>query len=89
MKQLDRKDELLEWLRCPRCGGKTRIQIRAHTVLEDFTLFCPKCKYTFQEWKNGRKQNARRLDAVQSEKIGLCCVYCFMLLNKKARRKTK
>ena len=46
MKQSDRKGELLEWLRCPRCGGKTRTQIRPHTVLEDFPLFCPKCKYT-------------------------------------------
>ncbi len=36
----------LDWLCCPRCGGKTRIQIRPHTVLEDFPLFCPKCKYT-------------------------------------------
>ena len=36
----------LDWLCCPRCGGKTRTQIRAHTVLEDFPLFCPKCRYT-------------------------------------------
>ena len=35
-----------DWLCCPRCGGKTRIQVRAHTVLEDFPLFCPKCRYT-------------------------------------------
>ena len=28
-----------------------------------------------QEWKNGRKQNARRLDAVQTEKIGLYCAF--------------
>ena len=32
----------LNWLRCPRCGGKTRTQLRPHTVLEDFPLFCPK-----------------------------------------------
>ena len=31
----------------------------------------------FQERENGRNQNARRLDAVQSEMIGLYCVYCF------------
>ena len=31
----------------------------------------------FQERENGRNQNARRLDAVQFEKIGLYCVYCF------------
>ena len=36
----------LDWLRCPKCGGKTRTQIRAHMVLEDVPLFCPKCKYT-------------------------------------------
>ena len=36
----------------------------------------------FQKWKNGRNQNARRLDAVQTEKIGLCCVSYFKLLNK-------
>lgn len=31
---------------CPKCGSKTRTMIREHTVLEDFPLFCPKCKYT-------------------------------------------
>lgn len=35
-----------DWLCCPRCGGKTRTKVRLHTVLEDFPLFCPKCKYT-------------------------------------------
>ena len=29
-----------DWLCCPKCGGKTRTQIRQHTVLEDFPLFC-------------------------------------------------
>ncbi|MBP3500898.1 MAG: conjugal transfer protein, partial [Oscillospiraceae bacterium] len=27
-----------DWLCCPKCGGKTRTQIRQHTVLEDFPL---------------------------------------------------
>ena len=40
------EDAKAEWLYCPRCGGKTRIQIRPNTVLEDFPLFCPKCRYT-------------------------------------------
>ena len=35
-----------DWLRYPRCGGKTRTQLRPRTVLEDFPLFCPKCRYT-------------------------------------------
>ena len=34
-----------EFLRCPRCRGKTRIRVRPGTVLKDFPLFCPKCRY--------------------------------------------
>lgn len=33
-----------EWIRCPVCGNKTRNKIRQDTVLENFPLFCPKCK---------------------------------------------
>ncbi len=33
-----------EWLRCPVCGNKTRDRIREDTVLENFPLYCPKCK---------------------------------------------
>ena len=33
-----------EWLRCPRCGQKTRIKVRKDTKLVNFPLFCPKCK---------------------------------------------
>ncbi len=33
-----------EWIRCPVCGNKTRLQIREDTELKNFPLFCPKCK---------------------------------------------
>ena len=33
-----------EWILCPVCGNKTRVKIRDDTVLENFPLFCPKCK---------------------------------------------
>ena len=33
-----------EWVRCPVCGNKTRLQIRQDTELKNFPLFCPKCK---------------------------------------------
>ena len=33
-----------EWLLCPVCKNKTRIRIQENTVLENFPLFCPKCK---------------------------------------------
>ena len=29
---------------CPICNNKTRIKIRKDTILENFPLFCPKCK---------------------------------------------
>ena len=35
-----------EWIHCPICGNKTRIQVREDTVLIHFPLFCPKCKQT-------------------------------------------
>lgn len=33
-----------EWILCPICGNKTRVKIRDNTVLENFPLFCLKCK---------------------------------------------
>lgn len=33
-----------EWVRCPVCGNKTRMQIREDTELKNFPLYCPKCK---------------------------------------------
>lgn len=34
----------MEWVKCPVCGNKTRNKIREDTVLNNFPLFCPKCK---------------------------------------------
>jgi uncharacterized Zn finger protein (UPF0148 family) len=33
-----------KWVICPVCENKTRVKIREDTVLENFPLFCPKCK---------------------------------------------
>lgn len=33
-----------EWIRCPVCENKTRLQIRIDTELKNFPLYCPKCK---------------------------------------------
>lgn len=33
-----------EWLLCPICKNKTRIRVRKDTVLQNFPLFCPKCR---------------------------------------------
>ena len=32
------------WILCPICGNKTRVKIRENTILENFPLYCPKCK---------------------------------------------
>ena len=34
----------IEWILCPFCGSKTLLKIRYDTVLENFPLYCPKCK---------------------------------------------
>ena len=36
--------EKSEWVRCPICGNKTGLQLRADTELKNFPLYCPKCK---------------------------------------------
>lgn len=36
--------EKSEWIYCPVCGSKTRVQIREDTKLKNFPLYCPKCK---------------------------------------------
>ena len=33
-----------KWLLCPVCDSKTRLKICLDTVLENFPLYCPKCK---------------------------------------------
>lgn len=33
-----------EWICCPVCRSKTRLQIRTDTELKNFPLYCPKCK---------------------------------------------
>ena len=38
-------DMKIEWILCPFCGSKTRLKIRDDTVLENFPLYCPKCKH--------------------------------------------
>ena len=32
------------WILCPVCENKTRLQIRADTELKNFPLYCPKCR---------------------------------------------
>ena len=33
-----------KWLMCPVCNSKTRVWMREDTILQNFLLFCPKCK---------------------------------------------
>ncbi len=36
--------KIIEWIRCPVCGNKTRDKIRDDTVLRNYPLYCPKCR---------------------------------------------
>lgn len=33
-----------EWVCCPVCRNKTRLQVWEYTELKNFPLYCPKCK---------------------------------------------
>lgn len=33
-----------DWIRCPVCNNKTRVQVKIDTLLKNFPLYCPKCK---------------------------------------------
>ena len=41
---MNKYEKEFRWIHCPICGGKTRVQIRADTILQNFPLFCPKCR---------------------------------------------
>ena len=38
------EDEEKQWVLCPCCGAKTRLQIFRETELKALPLFCPKCR---------------------------------------------
>lgn len=61
--------EKTDWIRCPKCGSKTRTQVREHTILEDFPLFCPKCHYECViAYRNGKIKETIMPDAKTQSK---------------------
>ncbi|MCI8610921.1 MAG: conjugal transfer protein [Clostridiales bacterium] len=41
---MSKHDVITDWVYCPVCGNKTRLQLREDTELKNFPLYCPKCK---------------------------------------------
>ena len=41
---MEHQNEQARWIRCPVCGGKTRLKVYSNTVLFNYPLYCPKCK---------------------------------------------
>lgn len=37
-------EQEMRWVICPVCNNKTRIKLRKDTVINNFLLFCPKCR---------------------------------------------
>lgn len=33
-----------KWVICPVCHNKTRLKLRRDTVMNNFLLYCPKCR---------------------------------------------
>ena len=59
---------MAEWIRCPVCGGKTRLRMRGDTELKNFPLYCPKCKQkTLIEVKNLQVTIIKEPDALDAE----------------------
>ena len=40
-------DTKTKWLLCPYCKAKTRIKVRADTILIKLPLYCPKCRHEY------------------------------------------
>jgi len=56
------------WILCPACGSKTRLQIRADTELKNFPLYCPKCKQeTLVNVKKSKLSVIRMADLISKE----------------------
>lgn len=61
--------EKTDWIYCPKCGSKTRTQVRKTTVLEDFPLFCPKCHYEcVVSYHSGKMEETKSPDAKTQSK---------------------
>lgn len=43
-KGAEKMTEERQWVFCPCCGAKTRLQLVRQTELHLFPLFCPKCR---------------------------------------------
>ena len=41
---MSKQNIITNWVYCPVCGNKTRLQLRADTELKKFPLYCPKCR---------------------------------------------
>ena len=53
-----------EWIRCPVCGSKTRNRLRKDTVMQNYPLFCPKCRQeTLIEIRDMKLKIVREPDA--------------------------
>ena len=75
-----------DWIRCPKCGSKTRTMIREHMVLEDFPLFCPKCRYTCVPQNGIGLQQRGGIGAAGGAAGGAQLIHCRCILRGKQLR---
>ena len=39
--------EETQWIKCPKCGEKTRVKVMESTIMKNFLLYCHRCKKEF------------------------------------------
>ena len=39
--------EEAQWIKCPKCGEKTRVKVMESTIMKNFLLYCHRCKQEF------------------------------------------
>lgn len=53
------------WVICPKCGKKTHKKLRENTVLNNFPLYCPKCRR--ESLINAKRFKVRTIKEERSE----------------------
>ena len=42
--RMNNEQDGAKWVHCPICGSKTRTKVHKDTVVQNFPLYCTKCK---------------------------------------------
>ena len=55
------------FLVCPKCGKKTNTKVLPETIMQDFPLYCNRCREAFRISYQGFERNADTAAGARSE----------------------